>query len=283
MGARRRIGAVTAVVAACALLAAACGRSANSAGSSTAGNISPTKGLVAATAAGTKTVPSLTWAVYRDVNSLDPIYAFDYPENTADLADVRVAAPAGARRLAAARPRERRQPLPHHHGVHAAARGEVLGRPPGDLRRRGLQPGPQHRPQARRVLLTGVRPGQVDRRDRVGPGDDHPQAARLLAGRRARLDTGHHHREGLRPEAGQELRHPGRVDHVHRRVHVQVLESGRGRDRGPQPALLEPLGPPAGRSDHHQGRPGRLVVHLGHADRVGSRALTPSRSPPSTS
>jgi peptide/nickel transport system substrate-binding protein len=71
-------------VAACALLAAACGRSANSAGSSTAGNISPTQGLVAATAAGTKTVPSLTWAVYRDVNSLDPIYAFDYPENTAD-------------------------------------------------------------------------------------------------------------------------------------------------------------------------------------------------------
>ena len=84
MGARRRIGAVTAAVAACALLAAACGRSANSAGSSTAGNISPTQGLVAATAAGTKTVPSLTWAVYRDVNSLDPIYAFDYPENTAD-------------------------------------------------------------------------------------------------------------------------------------------------------------------------------------------------------
>ena len=25
----------------------------------------------------------MTWAVYRDVNSLDPIYAFDYPENTA--------------------------------------------------------------------------------------------------------------------------------------------------------------------------------------------------------
>jgi len=84
MGARRRIGAVTAAVAACALLAAACGRSAPSAGSPTAGNISPTKGLVAATPAGTKTVTSMTWAVYREVNSLDPIYAFDYPENTAD-------------------------------------------------------------------------------------------------------------------------------------------------------------------------------------------------------
>src|SRR5215475_2370193 len=84
MGARTRIGAVTAVVAACALLAAGCGRSANSAGSSGSGNISPTKGLVAATPAGTKTVPSVIWAVYRDVNSLDPIFAFDYPENTAD-------------------------------------------------------------------------------------------------------------------------------------------------------------------------------------------------------
>jgi peptide/nickel transport system substrate-binding protein len=84
MGARSKVGAVAAVVAACALLAAACGRSAGSAGSSAAGNISPTKGLVAATAAGTKTVPSMVWAVYRDVNSLDPIYAFDYPENTAD-------------------------------------------------------------------------------------------------------------------------------------------------------------------------------------------------------
>jgi peptide/nickel transport system substrate-binding protein len=84
MGARSKVGAVTAVVAACALMAAACGRSANSAGSSSAGNISPTKGLVTGTQAGTKTVPSVVWAVYRDVNSLDPIFAFDYPENTAD-------------------------------------------------------------------------------------------------------------------------------------------------------------------------------------------------------
>jgi peptide/nickel transport system substrate-binding protein len=84
MGARRRIGAVTAAVAACTLLAAACGRSVNSASSPAAGNISPTKGLVTSTPAGTKTVPSMVWAVYRDVNSLDPIYAFDYPENTAD-------------------------------------------------------------------------------------------------------------------------------------------------------------------------------------------------------
>jgi peptide/nickel transport system substrate-binding protein len=65
------------------LAVAACGRSAGSAGS-TAGNVSPTKGLTATTPAGAKPVSSVVWAVYRDVNSLDPIFAFDYPENTAD-------------------------------------------------------------------------------------------------------------------------------------------------------------------------------------------------------
>jgi peptide/nickel transport system substrate-binding protein len=61
---------------------AACGRSLSSATSAPA-VVSPTKGLVATTPAGTKQVSSVTWAVYRDVNSLNPAYAFDYPENTA--------------------------------------------------------------------------------------------------------------------------------------------------------------------------------------------------------
>jgi peptide/nickel transport system substrate-binding protein len=81
MASRRRIGTVVAVAAAVALVASACGRSAG--GNAASGNISPTKGLVATTPSGTKPVSSITWAVYRDVNSLDPIYAFDYPENTA--------------------------------------------------------------------------------------------------------------------------------------------------------------------------------------------------------
>ena len=60
----------------------ACGRSLSSAASAQ-GAISPTAGLVATTPPGTKQVSSVTWAVYRDVNSLDPAFAFDYPENTA--------------------------------------------------------------------------------------------------------------------------------------------------------------------------------------------------------
>jgi peptide/nickel transport system substrate-binding protein len=70
------------VLVALALVAGACGRSASSGGGS-AGTVDPTKGLVTTTPTGTQPVSSVTWAVYRDVNSLDPIYAFDYPENTA--------------------------------------------------------------------------------------------------------------------------------------------------------------------------------------------------------
>lgn len=81
MARRSRVWAAVAAVTAAILAAAACGRAAGSNG--TSGNVSATKGLVTTTAAGTKPVASVTWAVYRDVNSLDPIFAFDYPENTA--------------------------------------------------------------------------------------------------------------------------------------------------------------------------------------------------------
>jgi peptide/nickel transport system substrate-binding protein len=80
---RRR--AATALLAICLLASAsatACGRSLSQAESGQ-GDVSPTAGLVATTPAGSKPVASLTWAVYRDVNSLDPAFAFDYPENTA--------------------------------------------------------------------------------------------------------------------------------------------------------------------------------------------------------
>jgi peptide/nickel transport system substrate-binding protein len=85
---RMALSALSAATAA-ALAIAACGRSAPGAGNANSGGnqggtISPTKGLVVSTKPGTKPVSSVTWAVYRDVNSLDPIFAFDYPENTAD-------------------------------------------------------------------------------------------------------------------------------------------------------------------------------------------------------
>ncbi|MGN6795874.1 MAG: ABC transporter substrate-binding protein, partial [Streptosporangiaceae bacterium] len=83
---RRAAMSVAVAATTVALALAACGRSAPGTGGSggNSGNvISPTKGLVVSTTPGTKPVSSVTWAVYRDVNSLDPIFAFDYPENTA--------------------------------------------------------------------------------------------------------------------------------------------------------------------------------------------------------
>jgi peptide/nickel transport system substrate-binding protein len=80
--ARKRSLATAMAVVAVLMAAAACGRSAG--GHGAAGNVSPVKGLVSTTRAGMSRVASVTWAVYRDVHSLDPIYAFDYPENTAD-------------------------------------------------------------------------------------------------------------------------------------------------------------------------------------------------------
>ena len=99
MAARSRRRMALVAVAALCMGVPACGRSVSSTQSQGSGIVSPTKGLVATTPAGTKPVQSVTWAVYRDVNSLDPIFAFDYPENTADslmCESLLVQAPGGA-------------------------------------------------------------------------------------------------------------------------------------------------------------------------------------------
>ena len=65
-----------AVVAVFALLVSACGRSASTS------NTGSTAGLANTTPPGKKAVDKVVWGVYRETNSLDPIFAFDYPENT---------------------------------------------------------------------------------------------------------------------------------------------------------------------------------------------------------
>jgi peptide/nickel transport system substrate-binding protein len=77
--------AVAAVVAACGKSApgttSASGGSSAAAGGST-GGATTAKALPVTTPAAKGPVDKVTWAVYRETNSLDPIYAFDYPENT---------------------------------------------------------------------------------------------------------------------------------------------------------------------------------------------------------
>ena len=71
---KRSLVAAVTITAVVPLAAIGCGRSAQS-----SGDASPGGGLVSITPPGTSPVGSVTWAVYRDVNSLDPIVAFDYP------------------------------------------------------------------------------------------------------------------------------------------------------------------------------------------------------------
>jgi peptide/nickel transport system substrate-binding protein len=78
MDRRPTIWMVAAVTAACALVASACGRPAP-----VPESVSPVKGLLASTPAGTGRVSSVVWRTYRDVDSLDPIFSIDFPEYTA--------------------------------------------------------------------------------------------------------------------------------------------------------------------------------------------------------
>jgi peptide/nickel transport system substrate-binding protein len=77
MKGKQTIHKVIAAVGVLGLVAVACG-------GRTTGGTQGGQQLAVTTRAGTKPVDKVVWAVYRDVNSLDPIFAFDYPENTTD-------------------------------------------------------------------------------------------------------------------------------------------------------------------------------------------------------
>jgi peptide/nickel transport system substrate-binding protein len=80
-GSRRR-RATLALGLAFGLFAAACsGRSVDDT-TTPSGSGGQSVDLATTTPAGTEPVDSIVWSVYRETNSLDPIYAFDYPENT---------------------------------------------------------------------------------------------------------------------------------------------------------------------------------------------------------
>jgi peptide/nickel transport system substrate-binding protein len=74
-----------ALAATAALAIAACGKAAptDTASSSGAAAPSTSNALSPTTPAATGEAGKITWATYRDVGTIDPIQAFDYPENTA--------------------------------------------------------------------------------------------------------------------------------------------------------------------------------------------------------
>jgi peptide/nickel transport system substrate-binding protein len=87
----RALLAPAAVAALAALAATGCGKALPSNTTATGGGSgaaapTATTQLPTTTPAGSNTVDKVTWATYRDVGTLDPIQAFDYPENTVDTA-----------------------------------------------------------------------------------------------------------------------------------------------------------------------------------------------------
>ncbi|HEY6758005.1 MAG TPA: ABC transporter substrate-binding protein [Baekduia sp.] len=76
--------APAAVAALAALAMTGCGKAAPSTatGANAAAAPTSTTALPATTPAATSAVDKITWATYREVGTLDPIQAFDYPENT---------------------------------------------------------------------------------------------------------------------------------------------------------------------------------------------------------
>jgi peptide/nickel transport system substrate-binding protein len=83
---RRRVTLALGAALATVVVAGGCGKTAATTGTGTAPGDTGTPtatGLVTTTPAAVGDVAHVTWAVYRETNSLDPIFAFDYPENTA--------------------------------------------------------------------------------------------------------------------------------------------------------------------------------------------------------
>jgi peptide/nickel transport system substrate-binding protein len=71
-----------ATIALVALTVAACGKAAPDTKSQSSAAQSATSALKPTTPAPTGEAGKITWATYRDVGTIDPIQAFDYPENT---------------------------------------------------------------------------------------------------------------------------------------------------------------------------------------------------------
>ena len=174
---------VAAVASRSTLLASACGRSLSSA-TTGAGNISPTANLVTTTPAGDHAGRAGRLGGLPGRQQPGPGVRVRLPGEHGDLADVRVAAAAAAGRRDRARPGE-----PQHSPTDNAMSSPSSRGPPSGTATRSPRPTSSTAwtgsmsPSLGGFYGAGIQPRQVDRADRPGPGDDHPEPARLLAAR----------------------------------------------------------------------------------------------------
>ena len=174
------------------------------------GTISPTKGLVATTAAArSRCLGDVGCLPGRELAR--PDLRLRLPGEHRHLAHVRVAA--RARRPTARSARAwRRSPTRRRRSwcsrsSRAASSGTATRSRAADV---VYSLDRQMDPAYGGFYGAGVQPGAVDHGHRQRPGDDHAEAARLLARGRAGLDGRRRHPEELRGEGRQELRHAGR-------------------------------------------------------------------------
>ena len=239
----------------------------------------------------------ITWATYRDVGTLDPIQAFDYPENTVDHRALRLArsssSPDGS--LAAGI-----SSLPEHPDdtttiftLKAGARFSD-GKPVTaadvvfSLKRAAG-------PEGRRLLPRGLHPRQVDHGDRRPHGHDQAQAGPTTGSTAScRRWPASSTRRPTRESKGSELRHAaGRRSSAPARTRSSTWNAGAEPDRRRPTTTTGATPQGEGQRDRLQGRPGRVVAderpdHRRHrrllpagavARWTSSRPTTRSRSP----
>ena len=121
-------------------------------------SVEPATNLSPTTPAAKGDTGAVTWATYREVGTLDPIQAFDYPENTviSSMCDSLLQQqPDGTTKPGLAS----KVDTPDDRTIVFTinTRREVLGRQERHARGRRLQPPAQHEPEARRLLRPRLR------------------------------------------------------------------------------------------------------------------------------
>ena len=221
--------AVLGTAALVALGAAGCGKSA----SDSTPTAKATAKLSPTTTAAKGDTGAVTWATYREVETLDPIYAFDYPENTVitSMCDSLLQQQPDGSIQAGPRVESTRPTTDARHHAQRRRR-DVLGRQAAHGRGRRLQPRAQHEPELAAASTAAVfQQRDVDRR-RPAPTEVTIKLSSPTTGSQGELSQmpGIVRREGVRRGQGQGVRHADGGTMCTGAVQARLLEARRARD-----------------------------------------------------
>ena len=171
----------------------------------------------------------LVWGVYRETNTLDPIFAFDYPENTVlfNMCEaVLKQAPDGSIGSGLG---DVANPDPTTFVITLKDGVTFWDGKPLTADDVVFSLGRARDAEARRLLPAGVRAGEGHQGDRTARGHGHDDRARLLVPQRAVRPGGRRRSRRRSSRRGREVRHRRRRHHVQRPVQARLVEDGRGR------------------------------------------------------